>query len=177
MPHTGWPMQKKKKKKWLSTFATVPTVYSAPINCELALIPFCSIHQYRLVTAFAKITSPVGRDWDAIILIPSPSTIEPLSKYIILIHYAAILLKTRHGNIKGPKVPLDPTLHVWRHGLPRGCQGKPVLSCRPLAWEADRARVLTSCMASSSLVSWKKRCQVWPELLVAFPTERRSSLM
>ncbi len=100
----------------------VTTVYSDPVNCELALIPFCSIHRYRLVTASSKITSPSGRVWDAIILIPSYSTIEPLSKCIIQIHYAAILLKTCPVILEAQSATghLAPCVEAWHtERLPR----------------------------------------------------------
>lgn len=107
-----------KKAQWFSTFATVTTVY-----WELALIPFCSIHQYRLVIASSKITSPWGRDWDAIILIPSHSTTEPQSKCIIPIHYAAIFTQNTSSDMWAARSAtghLAPCAKAWHtERLPR----------------------------------------------------------
>lgn len=145
-----------KREQWFSTFATVTTVYCVPINCKLALISLCSIHQYRLVTASSKITSPSGRDWDAIILILSHSTIEPLSK----MHYPNPLCchftQNISSDIRVPKCHWTPlsvcegmayreaakgslccTVGDW-HGRQTG-QGYLHHAWHPVAWWAGRS--------------------------------------
>lgn len=96
LPRTCWPMHLKKTKKQQKKPHFAHLLWWpvwTPINCKLISIPFCSIHQYEPHHCLFQNNLPSGRKWDVIILIPSHSTIELLSKHIIQIHYFAISLR------------------------------------------------------------------------------------